>query len=1003
MVTVLPSRYDTFNLVAVESLLAGCPTAIGSGAGVCRFLDETFPGVPYLRIDMDQPLACLPELESLLANYDDYRNCLVERSTRPSLRSPAPAWPRFMPARRRFDATVREEAAEWHRLLMDHKPAGTLLDCAARRRDDFVHRHTTAEFRRTVKSWHPRRVAGRTKRACLEKLRNGPLRERSQRRALQQQAQHFAARYHAIGWMAENNADELQIKLHHTAQLISDLRIDRVRLWREMARLEQLRENDLVAATYRLRAMRLAGGDRFHDLPWVTRTLAEGGYTREAEAAQAMYSASDDGHARCQELLETALDSHRSYRPQDFERVDDRRSSGRCRVSVVVSLYDAADKLPLFLQTLSLQTLVRSRQADVVLIDSGSPGDEYRVFRDWAERSGASAVYARSSQRESIQAAWNRGIELAHGDHLSFLGVDEAILPQTLELLADELDADPGLDWVQANSLVTNVNERGHWLNDIMTYDRTNYDQPLVYLETCYLSYVGALYRRRIHDRFGYYDASFGAAGDTEFKNRVLPYIRSRVIPRTLGVFWNYPSGQTTCSPRAEIEDLRAWYLHRTLGGVRYALQNLDLSAAESLLHSSLQYRKSYCRHWSTDVEYAHNLAEFLRSEHADTSAVELYDGVCQLLETYRLLDCLPHVSQESLYESLMQAKQIARQVAEQHRRLAVVPIEPVYDVFNDNRHEQHNHIWCRGVAALRTALTRHCAKEFSMTSLTSVVPTRTRQFIKEAIGVERINRHLWDLDRKTAAAAEMDARLVAAERGVSDLAARTCSLEARLRDPRREFPTAYWYDTSYAEPCVALALRDLCRPGNVVFDVGANCGALSILMSRLVGPKGVVCSFEASRRIVDKCQYNLVVNGCHNSQLFHCAVYSRSGETLKIYHGTHLNDTVVQELANTQNYDTVETVSLDDFVAELGLHPKVIKMDIEGAEYDALLGRAARWPATARSSCWNNNPATRAASICSRSWVTRASTWPPIRRSRAPPIFRAASTWRTCCSCTAR
>ena len=45
------------------------------------------------------------------------------------------------------------------------------------------------------------------------------------------------------------------------------------------------------------------------------------------------------------------------------------------------------------------------------------------------------------------------------------------------------------------------------------------------------------------------------------------------------------------------------------------------------------------------------------------------------------------------------------------------------------------------------------------------------------------------------------------------------------------------------------------------VFDVGANAGALSVLMSRLVGLRGIVCSFEASRRIVDKTQHNLVAN----------------------------------------------------------------------------------------------------------------------------------------------
>ena len=121
------------------------------------------------------------------------------------------------------------------------------------------------------------------------------------------------------------------------------------------------------------------------------------------------------------------------------------------------------------------------------------------------------------------------------------------------------------------------------------------------------------------------------------------------------------------------------------------------------------------------------------------------------------------------------------------------------------------------------------------MATLPAVIPPRTRQFIKDVTGLERINRHLAVLDQKLTA--------VPAE-ALSELAARTSSLEARLRDPRKEFSTAFWYDTSYAEPCVALALRDLCRPGDVVFDVGANCGALSILMSRLVGPKGVVCSF---------------------------------------------------------------------------------------------------------------------------------------------------------------
>ncbi|MFM7579570.1 MAG: family 2 glycosyl transferase, partial [Microcystaceae cyanobacterium] len=106
---------------------------------------------------------------------------------------------------------------------------------------------------------------------------------------------------------------------------------------------------------------------------------------------------------------------------------------------------------------------------------------------------------------------------------------------------ANELDRDEHLDWVIGHSLVTNVDRQGSWVSDVMAYDRTGYEQDLVYLETCYLSWVGALYRKSIHDRFGYYDASFRGAGDTEFKSRVMPFIKSKVVDQTLGLFGNYP------------------------------------------------------------------------------------------------------------------------------------------------------------------------------------------------------------------------------------------------------------------------------------------------------------------------------------------------------------------------------------------------------------------------------------------------------------------------------
>ncbi len=157
-----------------------------------------------------------------------------------------------------------------------------------------------------------------------------------------------------------------------------------------------------------------------------------------------------------------------------------------------------------------------------------------------------------------------------------------------------------------------------------------------------------------------------------------------------------------------------------------------------------------------------------------------------------------------------------------------------------------------------------------------------------------------------------------------------------------RETQPGLWRKYNLLELTVAIVLQDLCRPGAVVWDCGANVGGLSVLMSRLVGPRGVVCAFEASPRVIDECLRNVVMNGCGNTTLYHAAVYHTSGQTVPIYYGQHtMSDSIVagKDTERTGECVRVPTLALDDFVRRTGLAPDVVKMDIEGAEYDALVG----------------------------------------------------------------
>jgi len=244
------------------------------------------------------------------------------------------------------------------------------------------------------------------------------------------------------------------------------------------------------------------------------------------------------------------------------------------------------------------------------------------------------------------------------------------------------------------------VDRDGVYDSDIMPYDRSGYGQDMVYLETCYLSWVGGLYRRSIHDRFGYYDESFRASGDTEFKNRILPHIRSVHVPKMLGVFNNYPEERTTQSPRAEIEDLRAWYLWRTPGGLRYAFDNRPAEDAASLLRTALNYRKSFCGHLSSDFDIANALAVYLSGRPDAPSWVpEARREIAAALRLLRSIELVPPglgVGHHGLGIMWWAYRRVceARRLGARHQSLLNLPARPVYEVFNDNRHEQHWWSW---------------------------------------------------------------------------------------------------------------------------------------------------------------------------------------------------------------------------------------------------------------------------------------------------------------------
>jgi len=144
-------------------------------------------------------------------------------------------------------------------------------------------------------------------------------------------------------------------------------------------------------------------------------------------------------------------------------------------------------------------------------------------------------------------------------------------------------------------------------------------------------------------------------------------------------------------------------------------------------------------------------------------------------------------------------------------------------------------------------------------------------------------------------------------------------------------------------EPNTQTALKAMLREGMVFYDVGANVGYFSVIAARLVGPHGKVICFEPLPENTRRIEHNAAMNGFDNIRAIEVALGNIDGES-SFWLSEQLSWGKLAS-AGKQPNRTIGTAAvsvrrLDAMVAEEGLAPpEVIKIDVEGAEVDALFG----------------------------------------------------------------
>jgi FkbM family methyltransferase len=140
--------------------------------------------------------------------------------------------------------------------------------------------------------------------------------------------------------------------------------------------------------------------------------------------------------------------------------------------------------------------------------------------------------------------------------------------------------------------------------------------------------------------------------------------------------------------------------------------------------------------------------------------------------------------------------------------------------------------------------------------------------------------------------------------------------------------------------------LEELDLTGLTVFDVGAGEGIFTLFFARAVGEHGRVEAFEPNPENVRRVLRNVELNGLRNVRVHELGLAAEQGERELTFDPVHPGEgTVFGPLAGRRRVRDTRAVRvslerLDDVVGERGLpSPDLVKIDVEGLEYDALVG----------------------------------------------------------------
>jgi len=216
------------------------------------------------------------------------------------------------------------------------------------------------------------------------------------------------------------------------------------------------------------------------------------------------------------------------------------------RISIITSVYDGEEYIEEFLHDITRQTIFEEK-CELILINANSPGNEEETILKYVEKYPNNIVYQKLEKDPGIYGVWNKAIKMSSGEYITNANLDDRKSENSLEVLAKSLYSNDSVDLVYSDMLVTDKPNETFEQNSsngrVYNTPQFSFDR----MKMMNLPHAAPMWRRSLHDNYGYFDEEFRSAGDWEMWLRAASQgSRFLKVPQKLNLYYFSPRGIST-------------------------------------------------------------------------------------------------------------------------------------------------------------------------------------------------------------------------------------------------------------------------------------------------------------------------------------------------------------------------------------------------------------------------------------------------------------------------